>query len=251
MNLQRLIPPAIAWRLDTKAREARETTLFSGLYGQFLKPGDLCFDIGANLGNRINSFLYLGGKVIALEPQSKCFKTLQTKFASNPSVVLINQAVGREAGEMQIHLSVDHVLSSLSSEFIQQTTASGRFSNSSWDRTETCQMTTLDQLIEDHGLPQFIKIDVEGFEAEVLAGLSQAVAALSFEWTPEMPDKARASIEHLSSLAAYEYSISWGETMKLSAKGWRSKDSILKLIDEFAGETFLFGDIYARATAYP
>lgn len=246
MNFRRLIPPALAWRLDTKAREARETKLFSGLYGHFLKPGDLCFDIGANLGNRVNSFLQLGCKVIALEPQTNCFKTLSRKFTSNPSVVLINQAVGREPGEMRIHLSDDHVLSSFSKDFIEQTTESGRFADSKWSRTETCRITTLDQLVHDHGMPRFIKIDVEGFEPEVLAGLSQPVPALSIEWVPEMPDNARRCIEHLSTLADYEFNISWAETMKLSAKGWRSKDSILNLIDEFAGETFLFGDIYAR-----
>lgn len=246
MNLQRLIPPALSWRFQRKAREAHETALFSQLYGNFLRPGDLCFDIGANLGNRVNSFLQLGSKVVALEPQSHCLKTLQRKFSENPNATLINKAVGREPGEMQIHLSDDHVLSSLSPEFIEKTTGSGRFANSSWSRTETCQITTLDQLIADHGIPRFIKIDVEGFEPEVLAGLSQPVPALSIEWVPEMPDNARSCIEHLSSLADYEFNISWAETMKLSAKGWRTKDSILNLIDEFTGETFLFGDIYAR-----
>lgn len=246
MNLQRLIPPALAWRLDARAREARETALFSALYGKFLNPGDLCFDIGANLGNRVGSFLHLGCKVVVLEPQTKCFEVLTRKFAANPNVTLLNQALGREPGEMQIHLSDDHVLSSFSSEFIQQTTKSGRFKNSSWNRTETCQINTLDQLLTDHGIPRFIKIDVEGFEPDVLAGLSQAVPALSIEWTPELPDNARKCIQHLSSLADYEYNISWAETMKLSAKGWRTKDSILNLIDEFTGETFLFGDIYAR-----
>jgi len=147
---------------------------------------------------------------------------------------------------MHIHLSEDHVLSSFSKDFIERTTNSGRFANSSWDRTEACQITTLDALIQQYGVPQFIKIDVEGFEPEVLAGLAIPVPALSIEWVPEMPEIARSCIAHLASLGDYEFNISWAETMKLSNKGWRSQESILNLIDEFAGETFLFGDIYAR-----
>lgn len=246
MKFERLLPPALSWRLQKKSREARENALFSELYQIFLQPGDLCFDVGANLGNRVKSFVQLGCKVVALEPQSHCFQMLQKEFAHHPQVTLIQQAVGREVGEMELHLSDDHVLSSLSADFIHQTTASGRFAQSSWRRTERCQITTLDRLIEAHGMPRFVKIDVEGFEAEVLAGLSQAIPALSIEWVPEMPQNARRCIEHLASLGDYEFCVSWAETMKLSAKGWRSRESILNLIDEFAGETFLFGDIYAR-----
>ncbi|TAE89467.1 MAG: FkbM family methyltransferase [Verrucomicrobia bacterium] len=246
MKFERLIPPALLWRLQKKSRAAHETRLFSELYGIFLKPGDLCFDIGANLGNRVRSFVKLGCRVVALEPQAYCFSLLQKEFSGQSDVVLIQQAVGRETGEREIHVSRDHVLSSFSQEFIQQTTASGRFAQSSWNETQMCQMTTMDQLIENYGMPRFVKIDVEGFEPEVVSGLTQAVPALSIEWVPEMPHNARRCIEHLASLGDYEYCVSWAETMKLSAKGWRSKESILRLIDEFAGETFLFGDIYAR-----
>lgn len=246
MDIHRLIPPALAWRLDRKAREAREAALFSSLYGQFLKRGDLCFDIGANLGNRVSSFLQLGCKVVAIEPQSSCYQALERKFGHHPDLTLLNVAAGRAPGELKLRVSDDHVLSSFSEDFIQRTTTSGRFSGSNWNRTETCQVTTLDRLIAEQGLPRFVKIDVEGFEAEVLAGLSQPVPALSIEWVPEMPGNARDCVHHLSSLGKYEYTVSWAETMKLSAKGWRSTEAILRLIDDFDGETFLFGDIYAR-----
>jgi FkbM family methyltransferase len=244
--IERLMPPALAWRLGRTAREKHELEMFGSFYGSFLTAGDRCFDIGANLGNRTRCFRHLGCEVVAVEPQSSCFHKLQGRFGNDPGIRLVNKAVGRDAGHATIHVSPDHVLSSLSESFIERTRASGRFANTSWNRTETVEMTTLDQLIAEHGEPNFIKIDVEGYESEVLAGLSQAVPWVSIEWTPEFPENTRASLGHLAKLGNYEYNLSWGESMRFSKPQWRDMASMLAVIDEFEGETQLFGDIYAR-----
>lgn len=246
MNLDRLIPPALSWRLNRKKREADEIALFKGFYSQFLSPGDLCYDIGANLGNRIRGFRALGCEVVALEPQSSCFRILERTFGNDPKVHLINQAAGAAPGEMELHVSPDHVLSTFSEAFIKRTSNSGRFPTSKWDSTETCRITTLDELILKHGMPRFVKIDVEGFESEVLAGLSSPVPALSIEWIPELSENAKKCLEHLVTLGDYEFHISWGESMKFSRRRWRSAETILSLIEEFSEETSLFADIYAR-----
>lgn len=246
MKIERLIPPALEWRINRKKREAAETELFSNLYKQFLSPGDLCFDIGANLGNRVRSFRKMGCEVIALEPQNSCYAALQKEFGADTGTQLVNKAVGRTVGESEIHVSPDHVLSSLSRDYIEKTTESGRFAASCWNRTDLCEVTTLDVLIEEYGLPRFIKIDVEGYEAEVLGGLSKAVHAFSIEWTPEVPENAIACVDHMASLGDYEFNVSWAETMVFAKRGWRSRDAIVGLIEEFSGETFLFGDIYGR-----
>ncbi len=243
------LPPALAWRLDKPRREKRETAAFTAFYQNFLTKGDLCFDIGANLGNRTRCFRKLECEVVAVEPQHSCFQRLKKLHGNDSSVHLVNQAVGRETGEATLHVSPDHVLSSLSTEFIQRTQGSGRFANSSWDGTQRVGLTTLDQLIEQFGMPRFIKIDVEGFESEVLAGLTQAVPALSIEWTPEFPENTRTCLSHLEKLGDYEFNVSWGESMRFSKPSWRSLESMLRLIDEFESETQLFGDIYARLRA--
>ena len=116
----------------------------------------------------------------------------------------------------------------------------------SWGGEEEVKVTTLDALIAEHGLPRFVKIDVEGFESEVLAGLSQAVSGLSFEWTPEIPDNASACIARLGSLGNYQYNYSWGESMRLARPQWLPPEAMLRVIEEFAGENQIFGDIYAR-----
>jgi FkbM family methyltransferase len=250
VNLDRIItaltPPALAWRLGRTAREMKERKSFGAFYQQFLATDGLCFDIGANLGNRTRCFEHLGCKVIAVEPQPKCFAKLEKDFSKNPNVRLVNSAVGRVPGTAKLHVSPDHVLSTLSQSFMDGTTRSGRFAGIRWDRIDEVAMTTLDELIAKFGTPQFIKIDVEGYESEVIAGLSQAVPALSIEWVPELPENARACLRHLSGLGDYEFNISWGESMKFARPQWRSMQSILTVIDEFEGETELFGDIYAR-----
>jgi len=249
MNLQkaydRLMPPALAWRLGRKRRERRELESFSAFYGSFLTVGDLCFDIGANLGNRTRCFRHLGCKVLAVEPQASCFRQLRRRFGQDPEIHLVNKAVGRETGEATLHLSTNHVLASLSTTFMERTKASGRF-KSTWGGTETVDVTTLDELIAEFGEPAFIKIDVEGYEAEVLAGLSRPVRALSIEWTPELAENTRACLRHLAGIGDYEFNLSWGETMRFSRPQWRSLESMMTVVDEFEGESHQFGDIYAR-----
>jgi FkbM family methyltransferase len=255
MNLEamatKFLPPPLAWRVTRKAREQREAREFGRFYGAFLAAGDLCFDIGANLGNRTRSFRRLGCTVVAVEPQGRCFARLEREFAADAQVKLVKCAVGREPGEAVLHVSRQHVLSSLSPAFMTRTVESGRFAGVAWQATERVVVTTLDQLIADHGEPRFIKIDVEGFEAEVLAGLSRPVAALSIEWTPELSENTRVCLRRLAELGDYEFNLSWGESMRFSRPEWRSLQSMLAVIDEFDGETLLFGDVYARVRKTP
>ena len=172
----RLMPPALAWRLGRAARERRELETFAGFYRAFVREGDLCFDIGANLGNRTRCFRHLGCRVVAVEPQASCFRQLQRSYGKDHDTHLIHQALGRTGGTATMRVSRDHVLTSLSDAFIERTSASGRFANSSWDRTETVAVTTLDELIVRFGEPRFIKIDVEGAELLVLMGAEKIMA---------------------------------------------------------------------------
>jgi FkbM family methyltransferase len=240
------LPPKIARRLTRKSREKRELSLFTEFYRQFITAGDLCFDVGANLGNRTRAFLRMGCKVVAVEPQSKCIKRLRKEFGGNERFLIEPVALGSSPGRAELNVSSNHVLSTLSENFIERTVNSGRFYSDHWSYREPVEMSTLDQLIGKYGVPCFIKIDVEGFESEVLSGLSQQVAALSFEWTPEYPENSKSCVKHLSQLGDYEFNLSWGESMKFTRYNWRTPESIMDFIAEFESESILFGDIYAR-----
>lgn len=244
-----LLPPLLRRALTRGERRRAEIERFRGLYQQFGSAGDLCFDVGANLGNRVRCFRALGCRVIAIEPQSFCLRALQKEFGRDDQVKIVPVALGAAPGTAKLKTSKVHVLSTLSPSFVEKTRESGRFAAVSWSGEEEVKLTTLDALIAEHGMPRFVKIDVEGFESEVLAGLSQAVPGLSFEWTPEIPGNASACIERLGKLGSYEYNYSWGESMRLARPQWLSPEAMLRVIDEFAGENQMFGDIYARLSA--
>jgi FkbM family methyltransferase len=214
-------------------------------YSKFIGTGDLVFDVGANAGDRTLLFSDLNATVVAIEPQASCFRVLQQKFGQNQRVKLVNNALGPQEGTAEMMVSDVDVLSSLSPEWIKTVTNSGRFPEVRWERKETVQLTTLDKLIEIHGCPVFIKIDVEGFEYEVLRGLSRAVPAVSFEFTPEYFDSTFACIKHLQSLGSVEFNYSIGESLEL-ASSWLTGEAIQQRLRIFSCDHVIFGDIYAR-----
>lgn len=122
---------------------------------------------------------------------------------------------------------------------------SGRFSHIQWDREAVVKVITLDDLILTYGVPAFCKIDVEGYEASVIKGLSKPIPALSFEYTSEYFEGTQRVIEHLESLAPYEYNFSLGESMRLTFQNWLDSGDIQAKLASYSN-TLIFGDVYAR-----
>jgi FkbM family methyltransferase len=218
-------------------------------YRQFVRPGDLVFDVGAHVGDRIAAFRRLGARVVAVEPQPALVKTLKLIYGRDRAVAIEPVAVGRIPGALELKLNVDNPTVSTASEaFVAAAAGAPGWAGQAWTRSIRVPVTTLDALIARHGTPTFIKIDVEGFEAEALAGLTRQVAALSFEFTTIQRDVAAAAIERCAALGYGRYNAALGENLTLVHDRWQSAQEIARWLAALPVEANS-GDIYARLPA--
>lgn len=215
-------------------------------YSQFASHGDLIFDVGANTGNRTKIFLKLGMRVVAIEPQDECVDLLRLGFGKNKNLTIIQKVLGSSEGEAELMICNVNNLSSLSQDWIETVKSSGRFSDYSWENKKLIPMTTLDRLIELYGLPSFIKVDVEGFEHEVLLGLSEPVNFISLEFTPEFADSTFKCMEHLESLGNVLFNFSLGESMRLALDNYVTSKEMCDILDGYKNDINVYGDMYCR-----
>jgi len=214
-------------------------------YRQFIKSGDLVFDVGANLGERSKVFRALGAKVIAIEPTSYCSNYLKDLFKGDSNVVVVPKALGEKEGTGEINVNEKlPVLSTMSSKWATES----RFSKDyQWERKETISITTLDVIIKQYGIPKFCKIDVEGFEKQVLSGLSTPIPMISFEFLFEFLDDSKECIDKILSLSNAQFNFNIGEEMDFALQSWSIKQQLLEAIIN-RNDPKLWGDIYAKCS---
>ncbi|MEA2938634.1 MAG: hypothetical protein QOC56_2138 [Alphaproteobacteria bacterium] len=216
------------------------------LYRTFVRPGDLVFDIGAHVGDRVAAFRRLGARVVAAEPQPALIRTLRLLYGRDRAVAIEPVAVGRAAGSADLKINLDNpTVSTASDDFVRAAQGASGWEGQAWTRTLRVPVTTLDGLIARHGVPAFIKIDVEGFEAEALAGLTQPVAALSFEFTTIQREVAAACIARCAALGLTRYNAALGESQSLLHAEWLDAQGIAGWLSALPAAANS-GDIYAR-----
>lgn len=206
-------------RLYHGAGQSRES--MDRLYARFLERGDLAFDIGAHVGDRISSFRRLGARVVALEPQPLPFRALRLIHGRDPHVTLLAAAAGAGPGTVSLHVNTANpTVSTASAEFVTEADGAAGWEGQVWDDVVDVPCTTLDALIGAHGVPAFVKIDVEGFEDKVLEGLSQPLPALSFEFTTIARGVALRCLERLAALGKMSCNVALGESQVLDFERW-------------------------------
>jgi len=215
------------------------------LYAGFVKQDDLVFDVGSHVGDRIAAFRRLGARVVACEPQPALVKTLRLIYGRDRAVMVEPVAVGAAPGEIELKINIDNpTVSTASRDFVKASEGAPGWEGQSWDKSVKVGMTTLDALIGKHGMPVFMKIDVEGFEAEALAGLTRPVPALSFEFTTIQRDVAHACLKRCAALGYVRYNAALGESQTLVHAGWQDADAIGAWLTALPMEVNS-GDVYA------
>ena len=219
---------------------------FAAFYRQFLEPGDLAFDVGAHVGNRVRVFRRLGARVVAVEPQPDFVAVLRRLYGRDSDVVIEASGVAAEAGHGELHLSSrTPTVSTFADSWITEVQADRRFQRIRWDTVVLVPLVTLDELITRHGEPQFCKIDVEGFELEVLNGLSRPIPALSFEYIPVAMARTIACVERTAALGDYRYRHSRVETHRWADPGWLTVPDMIEVLRAKPGADDRSGDVYA------
>ncbi len=219
------------------------------LYGRFIRPGDLCFDVGAHVGNRLRVWRQLGARVVAVEPQPLLFNWLNSVYGRSPQVTLLPQAVGAAPGEATLHISQrTPTVSTLSAGWMEAVQGDESFAAVDWDTAVTVPVITLDELIARYGRPAFCKIDVEGFELEVLRGLSVPVSALSFEYISAAREVALGCLDRLQELGNYRFNYTLGEAHHFQTDRWFTYPEMHQYVQNLMPQAGS-GDIYAVLTS--
>ncbi len=211
--------------------------------GKFFSRGDLVFDVGANQGLKTDLYLSAGAKVVCFEPQPHCIEVLTKKYQGNQDVVIVNKGLAAQPGELKLSIcDRADVLSTFSDRW-----KTGRFANQTWEKTVIVEVTTLDEAIQKWGIPKFCKIDVEGFEYQVLQGLSQAIPYLSLEFTIEFIEDAQKCVKHLVGLGYSQFNFTHEDQDQLALSKWISETQLFDCIEsESNHQKSLWGNIYAK-----
>ncbi|MEO0915870.1 MAG: FkbM family methyltransferase [Pseudomonadota bacterium] len=218
---------------------ARWTRFYKGIITQ----GDLVFDIGAHVGNRSRAMRRAGGRVVAVEPQRPFSTFLQRTLP--PDITVLDVAVGRENTEATLAVSSRHpTVSTISADFVRSGSSATGFEHVAWDDAQVVEVVTLDDLIIRFGVPRYVKIDVEGAEAEVLAGLSQPLPLISVEYLPAMPDLGFALVDQLGAMGNTRFNVVVGETGAFLWRKWQSSGEVQAWLKQLAPDA-QSGDLFA------
>lgn len=216
------------------------------LYAQFVASGELAFDVGAHAGNRTRALAALHCRVIAVEPQADLAAMLRRFFAGSTRVTVLQALVGAHVGRQTLWVSERHpTLATAAVDWRDARAAEPGFAAVTWDTAIDVDSTTLDAMIERFGEPAFVKIDVEGLEPSVLAGLTRPVRTVSFEYLPGALEQVEECAAALTALGAYEFNWSAGETFVLASSRWVTAANLIAALRTPTAQRGS-GDVYAR-----
>lgn len=227
--------------LSSKSTFALKSHALKSLYSLYVSPGDLVFDIGANVGDYSDLFVKMGARVISVEPQPNCVNKLKERFKNKKNVVVIPKGVSSKKCRLPFYISTrSHTTSTFSKDWKKKSRFNGRV----WDKKVEVPVITLDNLIKKYGNPSFVKIDVEGYEEEVLKGLSKSVPALSIEFAMECFDSTEKCIKRLMTMGNPQFNYIPFIGTRCFLKRWATGG---QLITHLKGKNKMYGgDIYVR-----
>jgi FkbM family methyltransferase len=203
---------------------------------EVVTPGQLVFDVGANVGEYAELYQALGCRVVAVEPFPASAQILRSRL---PGLIVVEAAVGAQVGEATMHIGEDALTNTLSEHWAAVLHEHGQTEKPD---TVTVPVTTLDAIATEYGTPDYVKIDVEGYEQQALAGMTFRPALLSFEIHSALIEEADACLRAVS---GRQFSLTVAENFAWAGRGL-DRQQLLELIAKLGErDPDLYGDVYA------
>jgi hypothetical protein len=147
---------------------------------------------------------------------------------------------------MVLQVSENHCLSALASTVGEASERSPLHKSAHWTGAIEVEVKTLDTIAATHGAPDFVKIDAEGYDDHVLAGMSFAPRVVSFEYYKYLPDVAHRCMTAPVFTKGYEFNYAQGTALRLASPNWMSAADLRVQLEALASSGLDYGDVMAR-----
>ena len=184
----------------------------------------ILFDIGANRGFYTDANIDKYDLCILVEANPSLCSFLEGKYKNNSKICIENVIISNKESET-FYISNADTISTVDKEWILKSRFTGNYS---WQPVEGIPTVSLNSLIQKYGEPLFIKVDVEGYEYNVLQSLTKKVSGLCFEWAEEKKDEILLTLVYLQSLGYTRYGLQFEDSYKYEVKDseWMSFETI-------------------------
>ena len=243
-NLQHTIKTTQSW--FSKNANPFGKRQMKRFYRELVSAGDLCYDIGGGLGQRTEAWLALGAQVVFVEPQSDRMLRIENRLKGNHNLRTIRKAVGSEKrmGMMYVNDATPGV-GTLTEGVVRQAISRNSQLSTTWTKQEPIEVTTLDEVIAQHGKPNFCHINAKGYEPEILDGLSSSLQAIAFSYFVHAPQYALECLDKLSRFGEYEFKWAYEGETEFASPRWVNTHAMRTVLRGFHAHE-RSGDIYAR-----
>ena len=226
---------------DARVQKAR----MGAFYSQFFQAGDLVFDVGANLGEYSETYANEGARVVAVEPNT-AFRTRLEALARICDIRPVFKAIGDAPGTAVLNVCSEPAYSTLVKPGVEWMEQSPDYEGMSWTHALEVPVTTLDHLAKEFGQPEYVKIDVEGFEINVLKGMTFNPRYLSFEFGARRKKASQECLDHLAA-RRYRFRPIVGREFRFATHEWMTLAEASDWLAAFSVEQAEYGDMFAHS----
>ena len=215
-----------------------EKRKFKTFYSNFIGNSDFAITIGDSNGNISEILLQLGALVLVVEPLPENFVYAEKKLKNYPQTILLHEDIGAFNAQFTYNEAYEKNILPYSSNLTVGADQS------------VVKIRTVDELIREYGLPAFIKINANGFENEVLKGITVPILLVSVSFYSYLHSKTTENVRRLMTIGDYEFNWILNEDAKFQSKEWLSPKELNTSMSDF-GQGRFSGEIFARLKSSP